>query len=268
MLTFPNIDPVMIHLGPIPIRWYGVAYIVGIFLAFKYAEWIIQRFSLKLTKNQIDNFLIWALLGIILGGRLGHVLFFEFDRYLENPSEILMTWKGGMSFHGGMIGMIVSMILYCQKNKISFLNFTDIIATATPIGLLLGRMANFINGELYGRVTDISWGMIFPHGGPLPRHPSQLYEAFLEGIILLICLHLSWHTKFFRRFPGQMTGIFLLGYGMARTLVEFVREPDTFYTISNVHLTTGQLLSLPMILAGIYFIWQPYQKKPIKSCID
>jgi phosphatidylglycerol:prolipoprotein diacylglycerol transferase len=257
MLTFPNIDPVMIHLGPVAVHWYGVAYVVGLLIGWQYAVWIAKRFAPTITKVQIDDFMMWALGGIIIGGRLGHILFFELDRYLANPLDILMTWKGGMSFHGGLIGVIIALILYCRKTNISFFRFADIMATITPIGLFLGRLANFINAELYGRVTDVSWGMIFPNGGPLPRHPSQIYEAFLEGFVLLAILHVGWRIAALRDVPGRLTGLFLLGYGIARTLVEFVREPDAIYMILGMDLTTGQLLSLPMILVGAYFIWQP-----------
>jgi phosphatidylglycerol:prolipoprotein diacylglycerol transferase len=260
MLNFPQIDPVFIHLGPIAIHWYGIAYVIGLLVGWQYATWIAKRYIPTITKTHIDDFMMWALSGIIIGGRLGHILFFELDRYMAHPVEIFMTWKGGMSFHGGMIGVIIAILLYCRKNHISIFRFSDILVTITPIGLGLGRLANFINGELYGRITDVSWGIIFPNGGPFPRHPSQIYEAFLEGLVLLIVLHIGWRISTIRDVPGRLTGIFLLGYGLARTLVEFVREPDTFYTILGMDLTTGQLLSLPMILVGVYFIWHP------KSC--
>lgn len=257
MLNFPQIDPVLIHLGPISVHWYGIAYVVGLLLGWQYAVWIARRFVPTITKIHIDDFMMWALGGIVIGGRLGHILFFELDRYLSHPLEIFMTWKGGMSFHGGMIGVIIAIILYCRKNNISILRFADILAAITPIGLCLGRLANFINAELYGRITNVSWGVVFPNGGPFPRHPSQLYEAFLEGLLLLIILHFGWRIAAVRDIPGRLTGMFLLGYGLARTLIEFVREPDTLYTIFGIGLTTGQLLSLPMILVGAYFIWQP-----------
>lgn len=257
MLKFPQIDPVLIHLGPVSVHWYGIAYVVGLLVGWQYAVWLAKRFTPTITKAQIDDFMMWALAGIIIGGRLGHILFFELDRYLANPLEIFMTWKGGMSFHGGMLGVVIAIILYCRKINLPILRFGDILAAIAPIGLFLGRLANFINGELYGRVTDVSWGMLFPHGGPLPRHPSQLYEAALEGLLLLIILHISWRTAAIRDVPGRVTGLFLLGYGLARTLVEFVREPDAMHVILGMDLTTGQLLSLPMIVVGTYFIWQP-----------
>lgn len=257
MLTFPQIDPVLFHIGPLAVHWYGISYVVSILLAWQYAIWISKHFNLTITKQQVDDFLMWALGGIVIGGRLGHILFFELDRYLSNPLEIFMTWKGGMSFHGGMLGVVIAILVYCRKYKISIYRFADILAAVTPIGLLLGRIANFINGELFGRITDVSWAMVFPHGGPFPRHPSQLYEAALEGLALLIILHIGWRIAVIRELPGRLTGIFLVGYGISRTLVEFVREPDTFHHILGFDLTTGQLLSIPMILFGTYLIWQP-----------
>jgi phosphatidylglycerol:prolipoprotein diacylglycerol transferase len=254
---FPQIDPVMIHLGPLAVHWYGVAYVVGMLVGWQYALWLAKRYVLSITKVQIDDFMMWALGGIIIGGRLGHVLFFQLDRYLADPLQIFMTWEGGMSFHGGMLGVTIAFILYCRKKNISLLRFADIFSAITPIGLFLGRLANFINGELYGRVTDVSWGMVFPYGGALPRHPSQIYEAFLEGLVLLIILHIGWRVAAIRDVPGRLTGIFLLGYGLARTMVEFVREPEVMHVVLGMNVTMGQLLSLPMIIGGIYFIWQP-----------
>ena len=254
MLTFPQIDPVMVHLGPISIHWYGVAYVVSLWVGWQYAIWITKRFVPSITKTQIDDFMMWALGGIILGGRLGHILFFDLDRYLANPLEIFMTWKGGMSFHGGMLGVVVAILLYCRKAKLPLFRFADIFAAITPIGLFLGRLANFINGELYGRVTDVPWGMVFPYGGSLPRHPSQIYEAFLEGLVLLAALHISWRIAAIRDIPGRLTGLFLFGYGIARILVEYVREPDAIHPLFGMDFTTGQLLSLPMVVIGFYFI--------------
>jgi phosphatidylglycerol:prolipoprotein diacylglycerol transferase len=267
VLTFPQIDPVFFHIGPLAVRWYGISYVVGILVAWQYAIWITKHFNLTITKQQIDDFLMWALGGIVIGGRLGHILFFQLERYIANPLEIFMTWEGGMSFHGGMLGVVIAILVYCRKNQIPILRFADIFAAVTPIGLLLGRIANFVNGELFGRITDVSWAMVFPHGGPFPRHPSQLYEAALEGLALLIILHIGWRMAGIRELPGRLTGIFLVGYGIARTLVEFVREPDTFHSIIGLELTTGQMLSIPMILYGAYLMWQPerFCQKPVCS---
>lgn len=264
MLTFPQIDPVLFHIGPLSVHWYGISYMVGILLAWQYAVWIAKHYELSITKKQIDDFLMWALAGVVLGGRLGHILFFELDRYLDHPLEIFMTWKGGMSFHGGMLGVVIAILIYCRKEHIPIFRFADILAAVTPIGLFLGRIANFINGELFGRVTDVSWAMVFPYGGPYPRHPSQLYEAALEGLALLIILHIGWRIASLRDIPGRLTGIFLLGYGLARTIVEYVREPDAMHSFLGLDLTTGQLLSLPMILVGLIFIWQP--TKCLEKC--
>lgn len=266
MLTFPQIDPVMIHLGPLAVHWYGVAYVVGMLVGWQYAIWLAKRYVPTITKVQIDDFMMWALAGIIIGGRLGHVLFFQLDRYLADPLQIFMTWEGGMSFHGGMLGVTIAFILYCRKKNIPLLRFADIFSAITPIGLFLGRLANFINGELYGRVTNVSWGMIFPYGGPLPRHPSQIYEAFLEGLVLLAVLRIGWRIAAVRDVPGRITGIFLLGYGLARTFIEFVREPEIIHVILGIDFTMGQLLSLPMIIGGIYLIWQPLECSEKVQC--
>lgn len=257
MISFPQIDPVLIQIGPVSVYWYGIAYVVGLLAGWQYAVWIAKRFAPSITKANIDDFMMWALGGIIIGGRLGHILFFEWERYLANPLEIFMTWKGGMSFHGGFLGVLIAMILYCKKKQIPLLRFADIFAAITPIGLFFGRIANFVNGELYGRVTDVSWAIIFPYGGPFPRHPSQIYEALLEGLLLFIILNIGWRISCLREIPGRLSGLFLLGYGLARTFVEFFREPDTFYTILGINLTTGQVLSIPMILIGAYFLCQP-----------
>ena len=260
MLTFPNIDRVMIHLGPIPVYWYGMAYVVGLLAGRQYAVWLAKRFMPAISKNQIDDFMMWALAGIIIGGRLGHILFFDLSRYGEHPLEIFMTWKGGMSFHGGLIGVVIAGIVYCRKKAIPKPRFGDMIATISPIGLLLGRLANFVNEELPGRVTDRPWGMIFPHWGSLPRHPSQLYEAFLEGLVLLAILHICWRIPSIRDVPGRIMGVFLFGYGLARTSVEFVREPDGIFAVLGMDLTTGQILSIPLIIIGGYFAMRKGEK--------
>ena len=258
LIPFPAIDPVMMHLGPFTVHWYGIAYVAGLLLGWQYAHWLAKRYAPEITKAQIDDFMMWALAGIIIGGRLGHILFFDLSHYLARPGEILMTWKGGMSFHGGLIGVIIAIILYCRKNGLPVLRFGDVMATVTPIGLFLGRLANFVNGELFGRKTNVPWAMVFPYGGPGARHPSQLYEAFLEGLVLLAVLHMAWRIPSFKAIPGRIMGLFMLGYGLSRYFVEFVREPDALHTLFAhsplaMEITTGQLLSLPLIMAGIYF---------------
>jgi phosphatidylglycerol:prolipoprotein diacylglycerol transferase len=206
------------------------------------------------SHEDIDDFLIWATLGIVLGGRIGYTLFYNFDYYAANPLAALQIWKGGMSFHGGVLGVIFSGLIFVKRRGISLLRFADIVACATPVGLMLGRLANFINGELYGRVSDVPWAMVFPHGGPEPRHPSQLYEAVLEGFVLFVVLAVLSRSEIIRNRPGVLLGIFLLGYAMARGTVELFRQPDAHLGILAAGMTMGQWLSLPMVFGGIYLI--------------
>lgn len=253
MLTYPNIDPVALEIGPLLIRWYALAYLAGILIGWVYIKWLdaCQPQPL-LQKKQLDDLMIWGIAGIILGGRLGYVLFYNFPYFAENPAEIIEIWRGGMSFHGGMLGVIIMFYLFSRKEKISFLRLIDLIAAAAPIGLFFGRLANFINGELYGRVTGSPFGMVFPHGGPEPRHPSQLYEAALEGFLLfLVLFYCARFTKLLENRPGTIGAIFLIGYGLARFTVEFFREPDAQLGFLALGFSMGQWLSLPMMLAGI-----------------
>lgn len=261
-LPYPQIDPEIFRIGPFALRWYAVAYIVGIALAWRYVIHLIRQPHAPMAERHADDFLFWATLGVILGGRLGYVLFYNFEVYLDNPVAILKVWEGGMSFHGGLLGVTLAMILFCRHHKLSLLRFADYIACAVPIGLFLGRIANFINGELYGRVTDAPWAMMFPTGGPEPRHPSQLYEAFLEGIVLFIILWFVFHKTPAKRWPGVMVGIYTMGYGLSRFLVETVREPDEQLGILQIGLTMGQILSLPMIALGIGLIAYGYRHQP------
>lgn len=260
-MTFPQIDPILFEIGPLAIRWYALAYVAGIFLGW----WLLKRLSEKdtpplLSEKALDDIMLYAICGIILGGRLGYVLFYNLDFYLEHPGEALKIWQGGMSFHGGLLGMIAAMAIFARRFKIRFLTLMDYIAVCAPIGLFFGRIANFINGELWGRVSDVWWAMVFPTGGPLPRHPSQLYEAALEGLLLFaILLLLATRTKI-RHKPGFLSGVFLLGYGVARSFVEQFREPDEQLGFLWDIITMGQLLSLPMILGGLYLIWQAKEK--------
>ncbi|WP_417428243.1 prolipoprotein diacylglyceryl transferase [Kiloniella sp.] len=261
-LTYPEIDPIAISLGPLAIRWYSLAYIFGIILGWRYCRWLCFQAPRQLRPIAMDDFIVWATLGIILGGRLGYVLFYNFTYFLYNPLEIFAVWQGGMSFHGGLLGVITAMVLFARKEKVHFLALADIIACATPIGLFFGRLANFINGELFGRVTTAEIGMVFPNGGPLPRHPSQLYEAGLEGLTLLLILYLVARAGGLRR-RGLTAGLFLVGYGLSRTIVEFFREPDAHIGFLFAEITIGQLLSSPMILIGIglvaFALRQPFQ---------
>ena len=254
-LTFPNIDPIAISLGPLAIRWYSLAYIGGLLLAWWYCRWLTTRPPREVSKEAFDDFLLWATLGIILGGRLGYVLFYKPGFYLANPQEILMVWQGGMSFHGGLLGVAVAEIAFARRRGIRLLALTDIVAVAAPIGLFLGRIANFVNGELFGRPSEVPWAMVFPHGGPLARHPSQLYEAVLEGLVLFLVLYVLVRLRALER-EGTLTGAFLIGYALARILVEQFREPDAYLGLLAGGVTMGQVLSLPLLLAGLgLVIW-------------
>jgi phosphatidylglycerol:prolipoprotein diacylglycerol transferase len=252
-IQFPDIDPVAFRLGPLAIRWYALAYIVGLTLGWRYLRWLGERGRQVATALQIDDFLVWATLGVVLGGRLGYVLFYKPSFYLSEPQQIVYLWHGGMSFHGGALGVVAALWLYCRRNQLSFLAFGDLLCCVVPVGLLLGRIANFINGELYGRATsaDLPWAMVFPAAGPEPRHPSQLYEAGLEGLVLLAALHLLWRVPALRERRGFLSGMFLAGYGLARAVCEFFRQPDDFLGFLWGGATMGQLLSLPLIAAGL-----------------
>ncbi|MFY7778663.1 MAG: prolipoprotein diacylglyceryl transferase [Elstera sp.] len=257
-LMFPTIDPVAIAIGPLAIRWYALAYIIGIMLGWRYMIALSRRAPAIVTRADIDDFLTWATLGVILGGRLGYVIFYKPGYYLENLSEVLQVWHGGMAFHGGALGVIIALILFARRRKIPLLPFGDLLVGVVPIGLGLGRIANFLNGELWGRVTDVSWGMVFPTGGPEPRHPSQLYQACLEGLLLFLVLRVL-EVKGFRDRPGFLGGAFLAGYGVARSIGELFRQPDPFLGFLVAGATMGQLLSVPMILVGI---WLMVRAKP------
>lgn len=252
-LSFPHIDPIAIHLGPLPIRWYALAYLAGFVGGWRYALHL-ARLDGKITKEQIDDFLVWAMAGVILGGRLGYVLFYQSAEYLQNPLEILKLWHGGMSFHGGAAGVILAMIAFAHKRKIPLLRLTDIVCAVVPVGLFFGRIANFVNGELFGRVTEAPWGMIFPRGGMMPRHPSQLYEAGLEGLALGLLLAVLARRKEVRDRPGLVSGVFLAGYAAARSFVEAFREPDAHIGYLLNAFTMGQILCIPMAAGGLYLI--------------
>jgi phosphatidylglycerol:prolipoprotein diacylglycerol transferase len=257
-IPFPALDPVAFEIGPITIRWYALAYVAGILIGWRYAVRLAAETPRRPSVRQIDDFVLWATLGVIIGGRLGYVLFYQPHYYLAHPLEILAVWRGGMSFHGGLAGVVVALVAYARHLKLDVLAFSDVIACVAPIGLFFGRLANFVNGELYGRVTDVPWAIVFPDGGNLPRHPSQLYEAGLEGAALFFLL---WAARRFTRArtrPGVLTGIFLAGYGAARVFGEMFREPDTQLGFLVSGLTMGQILSLPLIIAGIAFMLWPW----------
>jgi phosphatidylglycerol---prolipoprotein diacylglyceryl transferase len=256
VLLFPQFDPVLVQIGPFGIRWYALAYIAGLVLGWRLCRLMVQRAPAVATAIQADDFLTWATLGVVLGGRLGYVLFYQPSVYLTHPAMILAVWEGGMSFHGGVLGVTVAIIWFCRRNAIPLLGFADRVAVCAPIGLCFGRIANFVNGELWGRPAPewLPWAMIFPSAGPVPRHPSEIYEALLEGVALfLVMLVLARHESLRARF-GWLTGAFLVGYAGARTTSEFFREPDVFlgYLVGGV--TMGQLLCIPMLLAGFWLI--------------
>lgn len=253
-MPFPDIDPIIFSIGPFALRWYALAYIAGLMLGWKYMCVLIKQSPYKITVEDIDDFIFWATIGIIVGGRLGYVLFYQPGLYLQNPGEILAVWKGGMSFHGGFMGVVVAGILFARKHNIKPLQFADVVACASPIGLFFGRIANFINGELFGRTTDVSWGVVFPRGGPLARHPSQFYEAALEGLVLFLILFVLSRSEAVRNRSGCLTGVFLAGYGTARIIAEFFRQPDVQIGFLSFGTTMGQWLSLPMVLIGLAFI--------------
>ncbi len=258
VIPFPAFNPVLLQLGPVAIRWYALAYIAGILLGWLYARHLIRadRYwigSAPMTVVDFDDFVLWVTLGIILGGRTGYVLFYNLPYFTANPAEVVQLWKGGMSFHGGFLGCVLAVVLFARLRGIPFLSLGDLTCAAAPIGLFLGRIANFINGELWGRVSDVPWAMVFPNGGPLPRHPSQLYEALLEGIVLLIVLNIMIRRGALKR-PGTIIGSFAVGYGMIRIFCELFREPDVQLGFLWQGLTMGMLLSLPLMAAGIGFL--------------
>jgi len=265
VLPYPDIDPIALALGPVAIRWYSLAYIVGLVAGWRYCRRLAARPPKAVDPVAIDDFLLWATVGVVLGGRLGYVLFYKPGFYLANPLEILVLWQGGMSFHGGAAGVILAIVLFARKRGFSVLSLGDIVVCAVPIGLFLGRLANFINGELYGRPSDVAWAMVFPRDpDQLPRHPSQLYEVFLEGIVLFLLLYWLVRRGWLER-PGALAGVFLAGYGLARIVVEFFREPDAHLGFLLGFTTMGQLLSLPLVIAGAILIAWGYRAKRARS---
>lgn len=255
-LSYPEIDPEIFRIGWFALRWYSLAYIAGLILGWWYLIRLARRRDAPLSRQHADDFFFWAAVGIIGGGRLGYVFFYKPLDYLADPVAILRLWDGGMSFHGGLAGVILAVLLFCRKNRLDPFRFTDYLACVVPIGLFFGRLANFINDELWGKVSDLPWAMYSPTAGPLPRHPSQLYEAFLEGILLFAILNYSMHRTAAPKYPGMIGGIFFLGYGAARYMIELVREPDAHLGRFGGWITMGQILSLPMIAFGLYMIWR------------
>ena len=256
-IPFPDFDSVALDLGLIVIRWYALAFVSGLLAGWGYILWLLRRPPFTMTGQQVGDFFSWAIVGVILGGRLGFVSFYQAGYFFENPLQIFAVWNGGMSFHGGLLGVVVAVLLYARRYGINVLSFADLVAAAAPIGLFLGRLANFINGELYGRATDVPWAFVFPTGGDIGRHPSQLYEAGLEGLLLFFMLLTLARLTTARLRPGLIAGIFLVGYGLSRTFVEFFRQPDTYLGDGGFlawGITMGQVLSAPIVIAGIAFI--------------
>lgn len=255
-IPFPEIEPIAVQIGPVAIRWYALAYVAGILLGWWYARRLVANDRLwgglpRPTLDELDDFILWATLGIVLGGRLGYVLFYNPAHYLAHPAEILAVWQGGMSFHGGFIGSMVAMLLFARNRGFSVWTLFDVFTASATFGIFFGRFANFINSELWGRPTDVSWGIVFPRAGDLPRHPSQLYEAALEGVVLFVVLRLLTHRAGKLREPGFVAGAFTAGYGLARFVVEYFREPDQHIGYLAGGVTMGQILSLPMVAIGV-----------------
>jgi phosphatidylglycerol:prolipoprotein diacylglycerol transferase len=260
-MNFPNIDPVALHLGPIKIYWYSLSYIIGIISGFWYIQVLAKKQNWQLEKTFIDDLFIYIILGIIIGGRVGFVLFYDPIYYLRYPLEILYTWKGGMSFHGGLIGTIIAVIITAKRHNTNIWKIFDIAACATPIGLFLGRITNFINGELFGRITNSNFGIIFPLGGHFPRHPSQLYEALGEGVLLFLILNYEFFFKKSYKNTGLLSGLFLFYYALARIAIEFFREPNHNLGYFWNYFTMGQILSFTMLLISILIMYKSKKSK-------
>ena len=271
-MTLPDINPVLLELGPLAIRWYALAYVAGILFGWRYAVYLAKSTTVwgpkgsPATEAHVDDLILWLTLGVILGGRIGYVVFYQPALIWTDPLGILRLWEGGMAFHGGLIGVALAIVLFARQHKISVLSLGDLIAPVVPAGLFLGRIANFINGELWGRPTDAPWGVVFCNkyilqalgacpAGEMPRHPSQLYEAALEGLVLFAVLWFGVHKARWLERPGLVTGVFLFGYGLSRALLETVRNPDLHMPDFPLGLTMGMMLSIPMILAGAWLIW-------------
>lgn len=256
MLVHPHFDPIAIHIGPFGIHWYGLMYLTAFMAFLLLGKWRVrQSQTLGWSERHIDDLLFYGALGVVLGGRLGYVLFYQPSYFAAHPLEIFAVWQGGMSFHGGFLGVLIAMAVFSRQEKMGWLGLMDFIAPLVPPGLAAGRFGNFINGELWGRPTDLPWGMVFPEVDAQARHPSQLYEFGLEGIVLFLML---WIYSSKPRPVGAVSGLFLIGYGSFRFLVEFTREPDSFLGLLALNLSMGQWLSLPMVIVGIWMIRKAY----------
>ncbi len=266
VISYPQIDPVLVRIGPFAIRWYALAYLAGLLFGWWALRRMVKPAGLPVSPEQVDDYLLLATLGVVLGGRLGYVLFYYPSLYLADPVEIIRLWDGGMSFHGGLIGVVLATCWWTRRVRVPFFAFADLVATVAPLGLFLGRIANFINGELWGRPAEVPWAMVFPRDPlGLPRHPSQLYEAALEGLVLFAVLQfLFWKRPAVRGRPGMLSGLFLTGYGVARFFVEFFREPDSFLGFVLGPFSMGQVLSSGMIVAGLaILLWA--RARPVRE---
>jgi phosphatidylglycerol:prolipoprotein diacylglycerol transferase len=269
VIPYPIIDPVALEIGPIAIRWYGLAYMAGILLGWLYGRRLVSRLKLwggktAFTPSQADDFLLWITLGIVVGGRLGFVLFYEPSYFWQHPMEIPALWNGGMSFHGGLLGVVIAVYTFARLNRINGLSLGDVASASTPFGLFFGRIANFINSEVVGRVSDVPWAMVFPGTSDRPRHPSQLYEAALEGVVLFLILRVATHRYKALTRPGTVFGLFLIFYGIFRSLVEVAwREPHPGHPMDVDGLTPGVVYSLPMVLIGAWLIWRARRRPAI-----
>jgi len=268
-IPFPDFDPVLVQVGPVAIRWYALAYVAGILIGWLCARAIVRSQRLwggpaPMAPLDIDDFVVWASVGVILGGRIGYVLFYNPAHFAFDPLEIIQPWKGGMSFHGGLAGVVIAVVLFARSRNIPMLSLGDVICAVYPIGHVLGRVANFVNGELWGRPTDVPWAVVFPAAGSLPRHPSQLYEAGLEGLLLLIVLTLLIRNGALKR-PGLVTGAFAVGYGLMRCFCELFREPDPQLGFLWGGVTMGMLLSLPLLLAGLSLVWNAFRSPSMRT---
>ncbi len=261
-IPYPNIGPIFFEIGPLQFRWYGLMYLIGLTVAYFLISKKAASKSLGISKDQVYDMVVWAALGIFIGGRLGYTLFYNLSYYLEHPAKFIAVWEGGMSFHGGLIGTIIALIWFGKRRGIPLYTIADLAAAVTPIGLGFGRLGNFINGELFGRATDVEWCMVFPNGGPACRHPSQLYEAGLEGLLLVTVLWLIGRKA---TPPGTIFWSFITGYGIYRMIVELFREPDAHIGFIFGSLSMGQILSLPMVVIGSFMLAAGYQKTVLKT---
>lgn len=268
-IPYPAIDPVAIHLGPLSVKWYGLAYMAGLLLGWFYIKHLLRQTALwpnaraPFAPERVDDLLLYMTVGVLLGGRLGYVLFYEPHHFLTHPLEIPAVWHGGMSFHGALLGSIVAIIMFARRAGANIWSVMDLCAAATPMGLFFGRIANFINSEVVGRVSDVPWAMVFPGAGDQPRHPSQLYEAFLEGLVLFIILRIATHRFHALTRPGTVFGLFLVFYGIFRSTAEFFREPHAGHPLDIGIFTPGIVYSIPMILLGAWLVWRARQEPPL-----